>query len=424
MTGTEAIKYIENYTWSRTRLGLERTRELLERLGNPQKSLKFIHVAGSNGKGSTCAMLDSILREAGYRTGLYTSPHIEEFEERMRVNGRNISGDALGRITDRVRTAAEAMEDHPSQFEIITAAAMLYFLEEKCDIVVLEVGMGGEMDSTNVIDAPVAAVIVNIGLEHTEYLGDTLEKIALTKSGIIKPGSSVVCYDGAEEVTRVVEKVCHDRGVELVKADFSQLKGFDSTLDGQWLEYRGKRYFTALLGEHQLCNTAVVTDVVGLLRRKGFNIDDDALARGLENVRWPARLEVLNRFPLFVLDGGHNPQCAAALVNSRDEFAAGRKIVYLVGILKDKDYNTMLDELLDGAQEFFCLTPHSPRALAAEELAAVIRAKGAPAQAFDNERDAVFAALKAAGNDGVVICFGSLYMAGEVRRVFHMQLRK
>ena len=174
MTGREAIEYIENYTWSKTRLGLGRTRELLHAIGDPQRKLKFVHVAGSNGKGSTCAMLDSILRAAGYRTGLYTSPYIQDFCERMQVNGKNISGEDLARITELIRVHADAMEDHPSQFELVTAIAMQYFLEQRCDLVVLEVGMGGELDSTNVIDCPEAAVITNSGLEHTEYLGDTL----------------------------------------------------------------------------------------------------------------------------------------------------------------------------------------------------------------------------------------------------------
>ena len=207
MTAQEAISYIESQTWSTTRLGLERTRELLSALGDPQKSLKFVHVAGSNGKGSTCAMLDAILRRAGYTVGLYISPYIQDFCERMQVNGENIPPEILADITELVRRAADAMEDHPSQFELSTAIAMEYFRRQSCDIVVLEVGMGGALDSTNAIDAPEVAVITNIGLEHTEYLGDTLEKIAATKAGIIKPGCSCVCYDGAQEVTAVIRSV-------------------------------------------------------------------------------------------------------------------------------------------------------------------------------------------------------------------------
>ena len=220
MTAQEAIAYIENYTWSTTRLGLDRTRELLYKLGDPQKRLKFVHVAGSNGKGSTCAMLDSILRAAGYRTGLYTSPYIQDFCERMRVDGENIPGGTLARLTERVKQIADAMEDHPSQFELVTAIAMQYFLEAGCEIVVLEVGMGGALDSTNAIDAPEVAVITNLALEHTEYLGHTLAEIAATKGGIIKRGCSVVAYPNVPEVTDVIERICREQGAPLIWADF------------------------------------------------------------------------------------------------------------------------------------------------------------------------------------------------------------
>ena len=189
MTTQEAIDYINTHTWSQWRLGLARTKELLHRLGDPQRHLRFVHVAGSNGKGSTCAMIERILREAGYRTGFFPSPYIEDFRERIQVSGEYITEEALCEITERVRAEAEAMEDHPSQFELITAIGMEYFHRKRCDLVVLEVGLGGEFDATNVIDAPEVAVITHIGLEHTEYLGDTLAKIARTKSGIIKTGS-------------------------------------------------------------------------------------------------------------------------------------------------------------------------------------------------------------------------------------------
>ena len=240
MTAEEAIAYIENYTWSASRLGLERTQELLRALGDPQKQLKFVHVAGSNGKGSTCAMTESILRAAGYRTGLYISPYIQDFCERMQVNGENIPGQRLADITERVQAIADAMSDHPSQFELVTAIAMVYFLEEHCDIVVLEVGMGGALDSTNAIDAPEVAVICNIGLEHTEYLGSTLEAIAATKAGIIKPGCAVVCYDGAPQVTQVIAQVCQDKAVPMALARCGEIAPLSHDLSGQ-RQQRGKK---------------------------------------------------------------------------------------------------------------------------------------------------------------------------------------
>ncbi|MBQ9458437.1 MAG: bifunctional folylpolyglutamate synthase/dihydrofolate synthase [Oscillospiraceae bacterium] len=418
MTPQEAIDYIEHYGWSTTRLGLERTRELLHRLGDPHKPLKFIHVAGSNGKGSTCAMLDAILRAAGYRTGLYTSPYIQDFCERIRVDGENIPGEALAAVTERVRAAAEAMDDHPSQFELVTAAAMVYFAERRCDIVVLEVGMGGALDSTNVIDCPEAAVITNIGLEHTEYLGKTIAAIAETKAGIIKPGCRAVCYDGAEEATAVVRRVCAEKNVPLRFADYRKVTPLDETLDGQRFLWDGAEYRLALLGEHQLHNAATVLETVAALRESGWRIPEQAVRDGLALVQWPARMEVMRREPLFLIDGGHNPQCAGALAKSLGGLLPGRKSVFLLGVLADKDYPRMMELLMPLASEFVCLTPLSARALPAAELAAYLTKQGARASAFDDIPAALRAAFASAGKDGSVVAFGSLYLVGAVRGAY------
>ena len=437
MTKQEAVSYIENQGWSKTRLGLDRTRTLLAALGDPQKELKFIHVAGSNGKGSICAMLDSILRRAGYRTGLYTSPYLQDFCERMQVDGRPISGDALGRITERVKAAAGAMEDHPSQFELATAAALLWFAEEHCGIVVLEVGLGGELDSTNAIDAPEAAVIANIGLEHTEYLGSTLEEIAAAKAGIIKSGCACVCYDSAPEVLRVVEAVCREKNVPLTVADFGRITPLDHDLKGQRFAWNGQRYAIPLLGDHQLRNAAVALETVEVLRSRGWNIPAEAVERGLILVRWPARFEVLSRDPVLILDGGHNPQCAGALVSALEEYLPGEKCIFLLGVLADKDYGAMLNILAPCVGQLLCLTPSSPRALPGAELAALAREKGIPAAAFANETDALLALL--ARDEGIpaetfsseagallagmeqgrpLVAFGSLYLAGTLRTLY------
>ncbi len=418
MNEKEAVEYIEHYGWSTTRLGLGRTRELLKRLGNPQKRLKFVHVAGSNGKGSTCAMLSLILQKAGYRTGLYISPYIQEFCERIQIDGENISGEELARITERVRDAAEAMDDHPSQFELVTAIAMVYYFEHNCDIVVLEVGMGGELDSTNVIDAPEVAVITNICLDHTEYLGDTLEKIALTKAGIIKPGCRAVCYDAGSEVTEVIKSVCQKRGVPLCCVDFDRLVPLSSSLDGQRFSWDGAEYPLALLGPHQLYNAAVVLDTVSLLRECGWEIPEKAVLEGLRDVRWPARFERILNKPLVILDGGHNPQGADALAACIRDLLRGRKVVFLLGILADKDYRRITSTILPYAQEFICLTPENARALPGEELAVYLRQKGAKASAYNNLEEGIHASVKAAGMDGAVIAFGSLYLVGAIRTAF------
>lgn len=424
MIEREAIEYIENQGWSETRLGLDRTRTLLAALGNPQEKLRFVHVAGSNGKGSTCAMLDSILRCAGYRTGLYTSPYIEHFNERMRVNGEDIPAAELARITERIKAIAEAMDDHPSQFELVTAIAMQYFYERRCDIVVLEVGMGGTLDSTNVIPAPEAAVITNIGLEHTEYLGSTITEIAVAKAGIIKPGCSAVCYDGNPTATAVVEKVCQSCGVSLRWADFTQLERISETLEGQRFRYRGAEYAISLLGGHQLKNAAVVLETVDVLRARDWDIPQWAVERGLLDAKWPARLEVLGRLPLFILDGGHNPQCAAALAESLGRLLPGDKSVFLMGVLADKDYAAMADAVLPLAERFICVTPNSARALPAGKLCEFLRARGAKAEACESIDDGILKALLATGEDGRVVAFGSLYMAGAVRCGYASAFRK
>lgn len=437
MTKQEAVSYIESQGWSKTRLGLDRTRTLLAALGDPQKKLKFVHVAGSNGKGSTCALLERVLREAGYRTGLYTSPYLQDFCERMQVGGRPISGDTLGRITERVKAAAETMEDHPSQFELATAAALLWFAEERCGIVVLEVGLGGELDSTNAIDAPEAAVITNIALEHTEYLGGTLAEIAAAKAGIIKPGCACICYNSAPEVLDVVRAVCREKNVPLTVADFDKLTPLSHDLKGQLFTWDGRRYVTPLLGAHQLRNAAVALETVEVLRLRGWNIPPEAVERGLALVRWPARFEVLSQDPVLILDGGHNPQCAQALVSALEEYLPGEKCIFLLGVLADKDYAAMLDILAPCAGQLLCLTPDSPRALPGSELAALAREKGIPAAAFAKETDALLALL--ARDKGIpvetfsseaggllagmeegrpLVGFGSLYLAGKLRTLY------
>ena len=293
MTKQEAVDYINAHNWSQWRLGLGRITELLGRLGDPQNELRFVHIAGSNGKGSTCAMIERILREAGYRTGLFPSPYIEDFRERIQVCGEYISEEDLCEITEIVKKEADAMEDHPSQFELVTAIGMIYFCRQKCDIVVLEVGLGGEFDATNVIKAPEVAVITHIGLEHTEYLGDTLAKIARTKAGIIKTGSDVVLYENDPEVMEVVEEVCRERCCPLHIAGFSRIEPLESSLEGQTFVLHGadaegmadpgEKLRLSLLGEYQLHNAVTALTVIEVLRERGD-------ARALRRWRDPSRL--------------------------------------------------------------------------------------------------------------------------------------
>ncbi|MBO7354678.1 MAG: bifunctional folylpolyglutamate synthase/dihydrofolate synthase [Lachnospiraceae bacterium] len=413
MNAQEAIAYIEDYTWSTTRLGLDRTRALLSALGDPQKKLKFIHVTGSNGKGSTCAILDSILRKAGYRTGIYTSPYLVRFNERIKVNGRDIPDEALASITSQVRVFADMMEDHPSQFELVTAIAMEYFYEMQCDIVVLEVGMGGALDSTNAIDAPEVAVFTNIGLEHTEYLGNTIEEIATTKGGIIKTGCDCVVYPGPAEAT--LRAICSDKDVPFLLSDFDAAKPVTHSLDGQELKYKGKLLFFPLLGQHQINNLCVALDTVHVLKKRGWNIPTAAIESGVSSVSWPARFQVLSREPLFILDGGHNPQCAEAMADILDDYLPDTKVTFIMGVLADKDYNSMLDSVCPHALRFVCVTPDSPRALPADRLAEIIRERGFEAAVCRTVSEAVDAAKE---KTEPIVAFGSLYMSGAVLKYF------
>ena len=326
MTYEEALSYIHSICWKGSKLGLDRTRELLGKLDDPQKELKFIHIAGTNGKGSTAAMLSSILEEAGYRVGLYTSPFINRFNERMQVNHQPIPDEELAALTEYVRPHADAMADSPTEFELITALAMVWFARQNCDIVVLEVGMGGELDSTNIIDAPEAAVIAAMGMDHVKELGPTMADIARAKAGIIKEGGRVVSYGGNPEADEVIAAVCRSRNASLRQPDFSAIVPGDFGLEGQTFSYKGWRGLrTPLVGAYQMNNAAVVLETVEVLRQRGWSVSDEAVRQGLADTRWPARFEVLRRDPVFIVDGGHNPHGIRATAESLSRlFPGGR----------------------------------------------------------------------------------------------------
>ena len=415
----DAIEYINTPRWLTSRLGLERIRELLDRLGRPQDRLKFVHVAGTNGKGSTCAFTASILAEAGFKTGLFTSPYVETFHERIRVNGRNISDEDLTAATLRVRECAEAMEaeggEHPTEFELMTAVGMEFFLEEQCDIVVLEVGLGGRLDSTNVIPAPEAAVFCNIGLDHTQYLGDTIEKIAATKAGIIKPGCDAVLYRQTASAEEIIRQRCERLGVPLHLADFDGIRPESAGLEGQvfdWEELTGLRL--PLLGRHQLCNAAVALTAMRVLQKRGWSITEEHIRRGLAATDWPGRFQIIGNDPLFIIDGGHNPQCIRALEQNIRDYLPDRPLTVLTGVMQDKDYHCMYRGVVPYARSFITVTPDNPRSLPAGELAAYIRELGAPVTACDTIRGGVSLALEQAGPGGTVLCYGSLYLIGDV----------
>ena len=419
MTYEEALSYIHSICWKGSKLGLDRTRELLGKLNDPQKELKFIHIAGTNGKGSTAAMLSSILEEAGYRVGLYTSPFINRFNERMQVNHQPIPDEELAALTEYVRPYADAMADSPTEFELITALAMVWFARQKCDIVVLEVGMGGELDSTNIIDVPEAAVIAAMGMDHVKELGPTMADIARAKAGIIKEGGRVVSYGGNPEADEVIAAVCRARNASLCQPDFSAIVPGDFSLEGQTFSYKGWRGLRIpLVGAYQMNNAAVVLETVEVLRQRGWNISDEAVRQGLADTRWPARFEVLRRDPVFIVDGGHNPHGIRATAESLRRLFPGRKITFVTGVMADKDVEHILGLIVPLADQFFTVRPDNPRAMDAGELAARIEAMGAKATACASVRDGVDRAIQAEGPHGVACALGSLYMSGEVRSCF------
>lgn len=416
MTFAESESYIHSL-YRKAQPGLKRITELLALLGNPEKQLKFVHIAGTNGKGSTAAMTASILTRAGYKTGLFTSPFIYRFNERMQIDGCQIADQDVIELVALVKEKADTMADYPTEFEFVTGMAMVYFLRQGCDMVVLEVGMGGAIDATNAIPAPEVAVITNIGLDHTDALGDTLEKIAANKAGIIKPGCTAVVYRGSQSVEAIFENVCAEKNVPLKKADFAGLKLLSHGLEGQLFDCGDRKALKLpLLGNHQLHNAAVVLAVADALIGRGWKLSEQHIREGIRQVSWPGRFDIVGHDPLFIIDGGHNPQCIEALVKNIQDYLVGRRVVVLTGVLADKDYGEMFRPVMPLVEQFVCVTPNNPRKLAAAELAEHLHRAGAVATACDCISQGVKKALALAGKEGVILCFGSLYTIGDIKR--------
>ncbi len=414
MNYEECLEYIHSVNWCFCKPGLERIDELCKRLGNPQSELKFIHIAGTNGKGSTSAMLASVLESAGYRVGLYTSPYITVFNERMSINGENISNAELVELTLKIQPITEQMTDKPTEFELITALAFEYFRKNKCDVVVLEAGMGGRLDSTNIIDAnsTLLSVITGIALDHTAFLGDTVEQIAAEKAGIIKQGRSVL-YGGTDAVALgVIQGRAEQQGATLHTVDYGQIKRLEMSLEGSNFDFGTyKNVKISLLGSYQPRNAAIVLTAADILKEQGMSISNTDMLKGLASAKWPARFEVLSKNPMIIFDGAHNPQGINAAVESIKLYFESQKVYLLTGVLRDKDYTSIAQSLSTVAARAFTLTPDNPRALSAEEYATVLEKAGIDAMAFKDIENAFLAAKEAAQRDGVpLVCLGSLYV--------------
>ena len=403
-------------------LDLTNIKELMKRLGNPQDQLKYVHVAGTNGKGSVIAYLYTTLSEAGYRVGRYISPSVYSYREKMEVAGRSVSRELFAGYVTRVAVAIEEMTSeglaHPTPFEIETAVAFLFFAEENCDLVILEVGMGGNLDATNIIKNTILAVLVPISMDHQSFLGNTLSEIAEKKAGIIKPGCSVVTAGQQPETMAVIKNVCAQNNADLTEADLREAKAVKEDFAGQILEYRGETFELSLAGSYQTENAALALEALHVLEKKGYPTTVLQRKKGLKDTRWNGRLTIIHRDPLFIVDGAHNPAAADMLEDSVRKYFKGRKMFFIMGVFRDKDYPYIIRKLCPYAQQIVTVeTPDNPRALPAGELAEAIKPCNPHVQAANSIEDAVNKVFDMAGCNDVILSFGSLSFIGQITAI-------
>ena len=426
MTPEQALAYIHGTQKFGWKPGLTRVHALLAKLGNPHCRLRYVHVAGTKGKGSTCAMTASILQEAGHKTGLYTSPYLEDFAERMRIDGTPIAPEELARRTEEIKAAVDSLLAEgglqPTEFELITALAFAYFADEHCDAVVLEVGMGGRFDATNVIEAPEVAVITSMSMDHMEYLGDTLPKITGEKCGILKPGChAVTCLHQAPEALEVIRESCRGLGVPLRIPSEDELSVREIDLTGSLFSYRGQEFALPLIGAVQVENALSALLTIDALRERGWRISDEAAVRGLRKTVWPGRFELLRggpgeAGPLCVIDGAHNRDSLTKLCDTVDRLLPReRRRIVIMGMLGDKEFEAGIRMLACRADVFLAVPPEGPRALPVEQIAACAEQECAHVERFASPAQAAARALALCGEDGVVLACGSLYLIGALR---------
>lgn len=422
MNYEESRAYIHDAEKYGSVLGLNNMKELLERLGNPQNASRYIHIAGTNGKGSVIAYLYTVLTEAGYPVGRYISPTIYSYRERMETAGQKVSREKFASYVTEIAQAIKEMEKdglpHPTPFEIETAAAFLFFNEEKCDPVLLEVGMGGNLDATNVVSNTVLAVLTSISLDHQAFLGNTLEEIAEKKAGIIKPGCRAVTVVQSPEVLKVIRETCREKGVPLHLSDSRETEVLQADCFGQTFCYQEEEYQISLAGTHQIENALLALKALAVLEDCGFPTTLEQRKRGLKRTVWGGRFSVIMKSPLFIVDGAHNPGAAKVLAESIDRYLKGKKIYYIMGVFRDKDYRKVIEMTHFYAQKILTVqTPDNPRALPAEELADVIREYHGDVEAMESISDAVERVLSLAKPEDVIISFGSLSFIGDLTKI-------
>ncbi|MDO5448152.1 MAG: folylpolyglutamate synthase/dihydrofolate synthase family protein [Clostridia bacterium] len=418
MNYEEAINYIEGRAIFGSRPGFERINALLDALGHPEKGIKYVHIAGTNGKGSVCTTTANILSSAGYKTGLFTSPFVSDFRERIMLDGEFIPKDTLCSICERVKEITDkldAEDNSPTEFEVITAIAFLFYKSVQCDLVVLEVGLGGLLDSTNVIDTPLVSAIVSLSFDHMGVLGDTIEEIAAQKAGIIKDGGvTISAPHQPASALKVLEDTAKQHKNEFIVADPTEIEEIHEDINGNLIKVDGQEILLPLLGPHQIDNLSVTLAIINALKKQGFNISSSAIKAGIEKTTIPARVEVLSKDPLVILDGGHNEDGAHALAKTIEQYI-NQDITLVIGVMADKEVDAVLGHLVPLAKRVVTTTPSNPRAMSADELAAKakafcseITAESDPCKAFDLARSLTD------DKEALIVC-GSLYLAGDVR---------
>ena len=419
MNYKEARVYLDEVSKYGSVLGLESMRELLHRLGDPQNELKFIHISGTNGKGSVLAYLSTILTGAGYRTGRYISPTLFSYRERIQVDGEYIEKESLARHVTAIAAAAEEMQKaglpSPTVFEMETALAFLYFKEKRCDIVTLEVGCGGLLDATNVITTTLMEVIASISMDHTDLLGDTLAKIAAQKAGIIKPDTMVVSAQQKSEAAQVIEDTCKEQHCTLQMVDESKISNVHYGAEGQTFSYKTwENVAISLAGSYQIKNAALALEGVEALRKLGYALSDQQVREGLLHTAWRGRFTTLRRDPTVIIDGAHNPAAALELKESLERYFPGKTLYFVMGMFKDKDYAQVIDLTAPLARHIITVeTPGNPRAMPARELAEAVGKVNPSVEWADSVAHGVEKALAMAGKEDAVIVFGSLSFLGE-----------
>jgi dihydrofolate synthase/folylpolyglutamate synthase len=424
-----SIQRINEYNRFGSKLGLERMEKLLELLDHPERDLCVIHVAGTNGKGSVCRYIYEVLLANGYGVGLYISPFLEVFNERMEVDGERITDLQLEKHTSRVLRAAESLqaqgEESPTEFEIVTAIAFSFFQEQKCDFVVLEVGLGGSGDSTNVIKNPLLTIITSISYDHMDRLGGTLEEIAGEKAGIIKERVPCVIYVEDLAAARVIAKRAYEKNAPLYDATGLEHHHWVPTLEGQVFDTKihGTYYSNVrirMLGMHQVHNAITALTALEVLRQsKKIQVTKDLLYQGMERASQPGRFEIMKREPYVILDGAHNQAGAESLAETMGEFFQGASVLMVVGILADKEVDAMIGPFCEVGCEFIVTEPISPRALPAEELGEKLKKKGKPVEVYTDMKEATRRGMQRLEEENwdVLVFGGSLYLVGKVREM-------